>query len=277
MNTRIGAWFSRAALLLGMIVFLFPIYWLVKSALSNDDQLFSDPPYFFPSQPTLAGFRQVWGTIAPDLGASAIIALGCVVLTLAISLPTAFGLRLLQGGRGAGSSRLLVLGTLMFPSMMFVIPLYSVFYKIHLLNTYPGLIIADSVYAVPLGIMVIYTYTNTIPDSLVEAAITDGATQFGVFARIVAPLSMPAIATTGIFAFLFGWSDFLFAVTFGAGRGVTPATVAIYSFVAGDNAATAWPEVMAGSIVVAVPALLAVLVAQRFIRNGLTAGAIQGG
>jgi multiple sugar transport system permease protein len=88
---------------------------------------------------------------------------------------------------------------------------------------------------------------------------------------------MPAIATTGIFAFLFGWSDFLFAVTFGAGRGVTPATVAIYSFVAGDNAATAWPEVMAGSIVVAVPALLAVLVAQRFIRNGLTAGAIQGG
>jgi multiple sugar transport system permease protein len=268
---------GSAALVLGMVAFLFPIYWLVKSALSDDEQLFADPPYLFPARPTLNGFIRVWGTVAPGLVTSAIIALGCVVLTLAIALPTAYGLRLLSGGRGAGSSRLLVLGTLMFPSLMFVIPLYSVFYNLGLLNTSAGLIIADSIYAIPLGIMVIYTYASTIPDALVEAAFIDGSSQFGVFARIVAPLSMPAIATTAIFAFLLGWSDFLFAVTYGAGRGITPATMALYSYVGGNNAATAWPEIMAGSIVIAIPALVAVLLAERFIRNGLTTGAIQGG
>lgn len=268
-------WAGRILLILGIAALLVPVYWLAKSAFSSNTQLFKDPPELFPSPPSLAGFDGILATIVPDLGTSAIIAVGCVVLTLIVSLPTAFGLSLLRGGRGTGVSKLVVLGTLMFPSIMFVIPLYNLFYQVGLLNTLPSLIIADSIYAVPLGILVTYTYFTTIPAETIEAAQIDGASQFKVFLRIVCPLSLPAIATTGIFAFLFGWGDYLFAVTFGAGRDFTPATIAISGLVQGQAGVTPWPEVMAGSVLLCIPALIAVLFAQRYITSGLSAGAIK--
>jgi multiple sugar transport system permease protein len=275
MKAQRGIWAGRILLILGIVVLLVPIYWLVKSAFSDNTQLFLDPPQFFPVPISTIGFEQIFGTIAPDLGVSAVIAIGCVVLTLIVALPTAFGLTLLQGGKGSGISKLVVLLSLMFPSIMFVIPLYSLFYQAHLLNTIPGLIIADSIYAVPLGILVSYTYFMTIPAESIEAARIDGASQFVVFFRIVCPLSLPAITTSAIFAFLFGWGDYLFAVTFGAGRNITPATIAISGLVQGQAGVTPWPQVMAGSVLLCIPALVAILFAQRYITSGLSAGAVK--
>lgn len=275
MKSRPSAWAGHALLVLGIAALLVPVYWLVKSAFSTNTQLFHNPPDLFPWPPSPDGFQGIIGTIAPDLGVSALVAVGCVALTLVIALPTAFGLALLQGQRGAGVSRLVVLSTLMFPSIMFVIPLYSLFYEVHLLNTIPGLIIADSIYAVPLGILVSYTYIITIPAETSEAATVDGASQLTIFLRIVCPLSMPAIATAAIFAFLFGWGDYLFAVTFGAGRGIAPATIAISGLVQGQAGVTPWPQIMAGSVLLCIPALLAILFAQRYITSGLSSGAVK--
>jgi multiple sugar transport system permease protein len=268
-------WAGRILLILAIAALLIPVYWLAKSAFSNNTQLFTDPPQFFPTPPNLDGFQQILSTIVPDLGTSAIIALGCVALTLVVALPTAFGLTLLGGQRGAGISKLVVLSTLMFPSIMFVIPLYNLFYQVGLLNTVAALIIADSIYAVPLGILVSYTYFSTIPSETIEAAVVDGASQGKVFLRIVCPLGMPAIATTAIFAFLFGWGDYLFAVTFGAGRDLTPASIAISGLIQGQSGVTPWPQVMAGAVLLCIPALVAVLFAQRYITSGLAAGAIK--
>jgi multiple sugar transport system permease protein len=272
---RRGARVGHTLLVLAILVLLVPVYWLVKSAFSTNEQLFAPTPSLFPSPPTLEGFTQIFPVIVPDLGTSAGIALGCVVLTLVVAMPTAFGLTLLRGRGGTGVSRLIVLSTLMFPSIMFVIPLYGVFYRAHLLNTVPGLIIADSIYAVPLGILVGYTYFSTIPGETLEAAVVDGASQANIFLRIVCPLGAPAIATTAIFAFLFGWGDFLFAVTFGAGRGKSPASIAVSGLIQGQAGVTPWPQVMAGSVLLCVPALLAVLFAQRYIAGGLAAGAVR--
>jgi multiple sugar transport system permease protein len=275
MKARVGTWAGHVLLILGIVALLVPVYWLAKSAFSNNTQLFQNPPQFFPWPISLAGFNGIFAILAPDLGVSAIVAVGCVVLTLVVALPTAFGLTLLRGGKGAGVSKIVVLSSLMFPSIMFVIPLYNLFYQVHLLNTIPGLIIADSIYAVPLGILVSYTYFTTIPAESIEAAMIDGASQFVVFFRIVCPLSLPAIATSAIFAFLFGWGDYLFAVTFGAGRNLTPATIAISGLVQGQSGVTPWPEVMAGSVLLCIPALIAILFAQRYITSGLSAGAIK--
>lgn len=274
-RTSFGAWAGRALLILGIAALLIPVYWLLKSAFSTNTQLYQNPPDLFPWPPSIDGFTSIFGTIAPDLGVSAIIALGCVVLTLVISLPTAFALTLIQGQRGEGLSKLVVLGTLMFPSIMFVIPLYSVLYRTHLLNTIPGLIIADGIHAIPLGILVSYTYFITIPRETVEAAKIDGASQLTVFLRIICPLGLPAITTSAIFAFLFGWGDYLFAVTFGAGRDLSPATIAISGLVQSQTGVTPWTEVMAGSVLLCIPALVAVLFAQRFITSGLSAGAVK--
>ena len=110
------------------------------------------------------------------------------------------------------------------------------------------MIIADSIYAVPLGILVGYTYFSTIPSETLEAAVVDGASQANIFFRIICPLGAPAIATTAIFAFLFGGGDFLFAVTFGAGRGKSPALIAVSGLIQGQAGVTPWPQVMAGSV-----------------------------
>lgn len=275
MKAHGGMWAGRVLLILGIAVLLVPVYWLVKSAFSSNTQLFQDPPQIFPSPISVVGFTEIFTTIAPDLGVSAIIAIGCVILTLVIALPTAFGLMLLNGGKGSAVSKIVVLSSLMFPSIMFVIPLYSFFYQLHLLNTISGLIIADSIYAVPLGILVSYTYFLTIPAESIEAARIDGASQFVIFFRIVCPLSLPAITTSAIFAFLFGWGDYLFAVTFGAGRNITPATIAISGLVQGQAGVTPWPQVMAGSVLLCIPALVAILFAQRYITSGLSAGAVK--
>jgi len=275
MKTTKSDWAGRVLLVLAIAALLIPIYWLVKSAFSSNTQLYANPPQFFPIPPTLDGFNAIFSTIVPDLGVSAVIAIGCVILTLVISLPSAYGLTLLSGSGSTGISKLVVLGTLMFPSIMFVIPLYSFFYQIGILNTVVALIIADSIYAVPLGVLVSYTYFSTIPGETIEAAVVDGASQRKVFLRIVCPLGMPAIATTAIFAFLFGWGDYLFAVTFGAGRGLTPASIAIAGLVQGQAGVTPWPEVMAGAVLLCIPALVAVLFAQKYITSGLAAGAIK--
>lgn len=275
MKPHAGAWAGRILLVLAIAALLVPVYWLAKSAFSNNTQLFLNPPQFFPSPPTLEGFHEVLGTIVPDLGTSAIIALGCVVLTLVVAMPTAYGLTLISGQRGSGISKIVVLSSLMFPSIMFVIPLYNLFYQVHILNTVVALIVADSIYAVPLGILVAYTYFSTIPSETLEAAIVDGAPQRLIFLRIICPLGMPAIATTAIFAFLFGWGDYLFAVTFGAGRSLTPASIAISGLIQGQTGVTPWPQVMAGSVLLCVPALVAVLFAQRYITSGLAAGAVK--
>lgn len=266
---------GRLALLVGFGAMMIPVYWLVRSAFSTDAQLFRNPPVLVPMPPSPDGFLRIVPRLVPDLGVSAVIALGCVVLVLAVALPTAYGLNLLRGQRGSGISRLMILSSLMLPPTIFVIPLYTILHQFNLLNTMPGLIIACSVYSVPLAIIVIYTYMGTIPDVLTEAATVDGAGRLRIFLQVVCPLSLPAIATSAIFAFLLAWGDFLFAVTFGAGRGVTPATINIYGLVQGATGVTAWPEIMAGSVLLSIPALLAVLFAQRYITSGLTAGAVK--
>lgn len=275
MRATWGTWAGRILMGLAVAALLVPVYWLLKSSFSSRDQLFQSPPSFFPVPLSLEGYAGILGTLAPALVVSAVIAIGCVVLTLVVSMPTAFGLTLLRGRRGAGAPKLVVLGSLMFPSIMFVIPLYNFFYQTHLLNTVAGLIVADSIYAVPLGILVGYTYFTTIPAETLEAAVVDGASQFRIFFRIVCPLGMPAIATTAIFAFLFGWGDYLFAVTFGAGRGLSPASIVVSGLFQGQTGVTAWPEVMAGAVLTCIPALVAVLFAQKYITGGLSVGAIK--
>lgn len=270
-GTRTG----QAIMIIGIAAFMIPIYWLAKSAFSGEQQLYKDPPQLFPIPFTIKGFQETFGSIVPSLATSAIIAIGCVILTLIVALPTAYALNLLSGGIGSGLSRLAVLASLMFPTIMFVIPLYNLFYDVKLLNTIPGLVIADSIYGIPLGVMVCFTYFSTIPQEIVEAAIVDGASSLRIFLRVICPLSMPAIATTAIFAFLFGWGDFLFGTTFGAGRGKSPATVLIAGMVQGALGTTPWNQVMAASVLLSLPALIAIIFAQRYITSGLSAGAVK--
>ncbi len=270
--------FGRVALIITMICLLFPIYWLVQASLSPNRELFHTPPYFFPPHPTFQGYIGAWRLISVDLLHSLVIAAGVVVLDCALAVTAGYGLFLARVRRTATLVRLLVLVGIVFPTILFVVPLDQLLVTVHLLNTYPGLILADSLYAAPLGVLIVYTYMLSIPHELVEAASIDGATSARALWSVVVPIATPAIAVTAIFAFLTAWGDYLFAETFTSGNGIVPASVSIadLSTVGVTSPNPVWDEVMAGSVILALPVLLAVIFAQRYIRMGIGAGAITG-
>jgi ABC-type glycerol-3-phosphate transport system permease component len=129
-------------------------------------------------------------------------------------------------------------------------------------------VLADSLYSMPLGTLVLYTYMAAVPVAFREAAQVEGASRGQILRRVLVPLSAPALATTSVFAFLAAWGDYLFAETLITGSGSLPASTAVY--------ALGGPGAMAGSLVLAGPAVLAVVFFQRFIRTGLSAGGLAG-
>jgi multiple sugar transport system permease protein len=152
--------------------------------------------------------------------------------------------------------------------------LFIVFHWVHLLNTYPGLILADGTYAIPFAILVLRAFFFSLPNELIYAARADGGSEWQIFRLIVIPLARSAIVTVAVFAFLAGWGDFIFALTILNGSGIEPITLGIYTYL--GNYSTDWGAVMAAAAVALVPAGVLLVVAQRYIASGLTAGAVKG-
>ena len=136
----------------------------------------------------------------------------------------------------------------------------------NLLNSYLGLIIADSTYCVPFSILVVRAFMIGLPRELLEAARVDGATLLGTLLRIVIPLSRPAILTAALFSFLFAWGDFLFALTLSTSNTVEPMTLSIYSYM--GQYTSQWPELMAAAVFAAVPSAILLILVQQGIRGG---------
>lgn len=266
---------ARGLLLITMICLLFPVYWLIQSGLSTNLELFHSPAYFFPPHPTLAGLQDAWQIISGGLWHSLIISVGTVLLSLFLAITAGYGLLLARAQRVGGLVRVMVLFGLVFPTITFVIPLDRILYTLHMLDTYQGVILADSLYSVPLGVLIVYTYMLSIPHELIEAAQVDGASSLRVLWSIAVPIARPAIATAAIFAFLSAWGDFLFAETFASNNQILPASIAIYNLTGLTMQNVNWPEVMAGSLILGIPAVAAVAFAQRYIRAGISAGALK--
>jgi multiple sugar transport system permease protein len=160
------------------------------------------------------------------------------------------------------------------PSIVLATSLFIVFHWIHLLNSYPGLILADGTYAIPFAILVLRAFFFSLPNDLMDAARVDGASEWQTFRLIVIPLARSAVITVAVFAFLAGWGDFIFALTVLNGSGIEPITLGIYTYL--GNYSTDWGAVMASAALAIVPAAVLLVVAQRYIASGLTAGSVKG-
>jgi multiple sugar transport system permease protein len=161
----------------------------------------------------------------------------------------------------------------MIPGIVEANALYAMFTRLRWVSTWQAVILADATIAVPFAIIVMRAFMVGIPRELIEAAVVDGAGLTRTFRSIVLPLSRTAIAAAALFAFLFAWGDFLYAVTLNADPHKTPLTVGIYRFVGAYS--TAWPSVMATAIIASIPAAFLLIVAQRYVATGLTAGAVK--
>ena len=261
--------------LLGLVftaVMLFPVYWMINVSVTRESDMRKQPPHLFPANPTFDGYRAVLDQQLPYLGTSLLIGIGTVVLTVALAAPAGYALAKLRP-RGRSVVSFVLLGAQMVPGIIMAMGFYAIYLSAGMLNSWPGLVLADSTLAVPFAVLVFTAFMSGIPGELLQAARTDGAGSLRTFWSIVLPVSRNAIVTVSLFAFLWAWSDFIFASTLDGGGRFRPITLGIYQYIGNNN--QQWNAIMATAVVASVPATVLLVVAQRFVATGVTAGAVK--
>jgi len=264
---------AMLAALLALVVVLFPVYAILVGSFESTQTLFSGNYYWVPHAPTLANYTTVFNEQTGHIVTSLIVGVGTALLALLIAVPAAYALSKYRLRVTVVLVSSLIVAQIV-PSIVLATSLFIVFHWVHLLNTYPGLILADGTYAIPFAILVLRAFFFALPNELIYAARADGATEWQIFRLVVIPLGRSAIVTVAVFAFLAGWGDFIFALTVLNGSGIEPITLGIYTYL--GNYSTDWGAVMAAAAVALVPAGVLLVVAQRYIASGLTAGAVKG-
>ena len=255
--------------------FLVPIFWMISTALKPLSEIFAYPPRILPESIDWS----IWSRILTDSQIlrfflnSLIVASGTTVLTLILAVPCAYGIAHLPI-RGKSIILLLSLSSLMFPSVMIAIPLFVIFNRLGLVNTYPGLIFANSAICLPFAITILRPFFRSIPRELSEAARIDGCGLMNAFRLIILPLSTPAVLTVGIFTFLAAWGDLLMALTLNSDEAMRPVTSGLFKYM--GNNVSQWNMVMAFATLEMLPPLVLFLAAQKYVVAGLTDGAIKG-
>ena len=253
-------------------IMLFPVYWMINVSLTRDQDMRKSPPGLLPLNGTLAGYRTVLDEQLPYLGTSLVIGLGTVAVTVLLSAPAGYALAKLRP-RGGGILNFVLLAAQMIPGIIMAMGFYAVYLQLGLLQSVPGLIVADSTLAVPFAVLIFTAFMSGIPGELLQAAQMDGAKTLRTFWSVVLPMSRNAVVTVSLFAFLWSWSDFVFASTLVNGGAHEPITLGIYHYIGNNN--QQWNAIMATAVVASLPAAVILVLAQRYVAAGVTAGAVK--
>jgi multiple sugar transport system permease protein len=253
-----------------LAVLLFPLYWMLNVSLQHSSGAVATP--WLPTDISFHGYAKALHDQGGHLRTSLVIAIGSVIFSLLIAAPAAYALAQFRV-RGTSVVLLLVLVSQMVPNVVVANALYGAYSNLGLLNSVWGLIVADSSLGIPFAMLVLHAFMRSIPPSVIEAAQLDGAGPIRVFVSIVLPLCRNALITAALFCFLFAWGDFLFALTLTTTADVRPVTLGLYTYVGAFVAD--WSSVMATAVMASIPAVVLLVIAQRYIAAGTTAGAVK--
>ena len=276
----------RARLLIGRVLFVlllllivaytvFPFAWAIVSSLKAGNALFDPTP--FPVPPAWDNYAAVFRErpFARNILNSVFVAGSVVALSLLLGVTAAYALgRVAFHGRGV--LLLAILAVSMFPQVAVLSGLFELIRVLGLYDNLLGLTFSYMIFTLPFTVWVLTTFMREMPVELEEAAMIDGATPWIVLTRVFLPIMGPALATTGLLAFIAAWNEFLFALTFTLTDRMRTVPVAIALISGASSFELPWGRIMAASVIVTVPLILLVLVFQRRIVAGLTAGAIKG-
>jgi multiple sugar transport system permease protein len=263
------------AVVLIMIFCLFPFYWLINTSLKTGADLSTGKIY--PPHPNLDNYSSIFknSDFTDALRNSAIISFTTTAIALVIGSFAAYALARLRF-----PMKFLLLGVILsittFPPIAIAAPVFKLWTDLGLYNTYLGLILPDLTFTLPLTIYILTSFFRDIPRELEEAALVDGATYFQSFSKVVLPLAAPGLVTAGLLAFIFVWNEFLFAITLTSSASVRPVPAAIAFFTGSSQFEIPLGTISAASVVVTVPLIMLVLIFQKRIVAGLTAGAVKG-
>ena len=270
----IRKWWPTLVLALLVIGSAFPLYWAVLASFTPEARLFQAPS-LLPRELVLEHYRALfternfWIPIRNSL----IVAGTTTAFCVTIGALCAYALARLQF-RGKVVLLGFILAVGMFPQISVVSPLYLLLRSLHLINTYPGLVLPYLTFAMPLTVWLMVGFFRQLPAELEEAAMVDGASRFRAFREVIIPLALPGIATTAILTFVYSWNEFLFALSFtlGPDRQTVPVAIALFR----GMYQVPWGQILAATVVATAPVTLLVLAFQRRIVQGLTAGAVKG-
>jgi multiple sugar transport system permease protein len=268
-----GGWTS--ALTLITVVSLLPVFWIIMLSLKTPESVTDGS--LIPHHWTLHNYRDIFnaGIFTSALRNSIGIGLIATVLAVVLASFAAYAIARLEFP-GRRIIPALALGVALFPQISLVGPLYNLWRQIGLYDTWPGLIIPYMTFALPLSIYTLSAFFKEIPWELEQAAQVDGATPFQAFRKIIVPLAMPGLATTFIIVFIICWNDFVFATSLTSTTAAETVPAAISQFPGVSQFTLPIGDVCAAAVVVTVPMMLLVLLFQRRIVAGLTAGAVKG-
>jgi multiple sugar transport system permease protein len=259
-----------------IVVFcLFPFYWLVNTSLKTGGDLSSAS--LLPPNPTLKNYDSIFqdSNFTKALGNSAIVSLSTTILALVVGSFCAYALARLKM-RGKFIILAIILSITTFPQITIAAPIFKLWRDVGLFNTKIGLIIPYLTFALPLATYILVSFFREIPKDLEEAALVDGATNFEAFRKVVVPLAAPGLATAGILTFIAAWNEFLLAITLTSNSQARTVPAAIAFFTGSTQFEQPLGTISAASVTISIPLIIAVLLFQKRIVAGLTAGAVKG-
>ena len=254
---------------------VFPFYYAILSSLKSGTELFRVD--YFPLAWNFDNYVSVFrdNPFATNIWNSILVAFATVALSLFVGLTAAYALARIRF-RGRSMVLLTILGVSMFPQVAVLSGMFQLIRWLHLYNHLPALVLSYMIFTLPFTVWVLTTFMRDLPKELEEAAILDGASPWRILTRVFMPLMWPALVTTGLLAFIAAWNEFLFALTFTIDNAKRTVPVGIGLMSGASSHEIPWGNIMAASVIVTLPLVALVLVFQRRIVSGLTAGAVKG-
>jgi multiple sugar transport system permease protein len=256
---------------------MFPVVWMFLTSFKSEAEYFHYPPVFVPSDFSLRNYFNAMA-LPPDgrgglqgLRDSLIIALATSVISVVVGALAAYSLSRFR--TGGDNFSFWILSTRMFPPVAAALPLFLIFKQIRLLDTHLALIIANTIFNLPFVIWLLKGFFDDLPMELEEAALIDGCSHWGAFARVALPLITPGLVATSLFSFIFAWNEFMFALLL-TRRTVRTLTIIVPSLVGGHE--ILWGEIAAIGTIAIIPGIALSLLLQRYLVRGLTLGAVKG-
>ncbi|GLC31263.1 carbohydrate ABC transporter permease [Clostridium omnivorum] len=267
--------FILSMLVVGLFV-LFPLYWIIITALKPATEAFNVNPSFFPKHITFENFKQVITDkrILTYLKNSLFVSFTSSFITTVLCIYAGYSFSKFRY-RGRNSFMLLVMTAQMFPFAVLLLTIYTVMRRLNLLDNYISLILSFVTFTLPMGTLTLKSYFDEIPDSLIESGSIDGASRFTIMHKIIFPLVVPGVISTAIYGFVWSWNDLLYSltlVTSASKRTLAPGLSLTYMGEFQNN----WSNMMAASIFVSIPVALIFIFLQRYFIQGITSGSVKG-
>jgi ABC-type glycerol-3-phosphate transport system permease component len=262
------------ALAVALVVVLFPLYWMVNTSLKPNEEIFQSPPSFVSAQWSLQAYGEVFRIrpIARYLLNSIIVSAGATILSVSLAALAAYGFTRFFI-RGANAFLIFLLFTKMLPETLLVVPYFQLMSTLGLIDTYLALILAYSSFALPFSVWMLIGFFRTIPREIDEAAIIDGASRLETFWRVVLPLSRPGLAAVALFTFIIAWNSYVWALVLTTKPDMFVISVGVANLV--GEYRVQWNELMAASVIGALPVVILYMFLNKHLVSAITAGAVK--